>query len=166
MKNYIKSKLFVFFLLSITTVCLTSPSLMASNTVTTAEHQKIMTQYIKDLRTLQNQIFSLFESVVNAPPQGSTNLESKVNFIYSQVENLEKSISTYLNSVPRLSAQRRDVLIAFDALNFLENSLYQLTQFIKETNSVERILLLEDFYFLRTSTTETLNRLENIISRE
>lgn len=166
LKNYLKTKLFVFFLLSITTAFCIVPSIIASSSVPLNEHKKIITQYIQDIRILQNQVFSLFESLVSAPPQDPSNLDSKANFIYSQIQYVDRNITNYLNTVPRLSSERRDTLIALDALHFLENSFYQLTALIKETDSTKRTQSLEDFYFLRTSTTNTLNSLESIISRE
>jgi hypothetical protein len=163
MKNTIKLKLLPLLLVSnILFIC---PPLIASNTVSMSEHQKIITRYIEDIKTLQNQVFSLFENAVSVPSQDSPALDSKVNFIYSQLESLDKNITVYLENAPRLSTRRRDTLITLDALHFLENSLYQLIQLINEADPVKRTQLLEDFYFLRTSTTQTLNRLENIISR-
>lgn len=164
MSIYIKTKSFLLLLVLVTAVFFVSPPLSASSTVT--EHERIITQYINDIRTIQNQVFSLLESIISSPPQDSLNLNVRINFINRQLEALDRNIWDYLNTLPRLSTERRDTLIAFDALHFLENSFYQLTEYIKETDSTKGNLLLEDFYFLRTSTTNTLNRLENIISRQ
>lgn len=168
MRNYIKSKLFVLVLFSLAAIFFAPSPLIASDTITITEteHKNIITQYIKDIRILQNQIFSLSESIIGTSPEDSTNIKSKINFIYSQIESLDRNISNHLNAMPKLSSQRRDTLITFDALHFLENSLYQLNQLIKGNNSVQKARLLEDFYFYRTSTADTLNRLEDIISRE
>ncbi|WP_069999638.1 hypothetical protein [Cellulosilyticum sp. I15G10I2] len=166
MRNAIKSKLSLLLLLSIMIYCFIYPPLFSSNTVTPAEHKNIITQYIASIRILHNQVFSLFENAISVPPEDSTLLESKITFIYRQIEQLDRNISSYLDTLPRLSTERRDTLITMDALHFLENSLYQLTEFIRATDSATRTQLLGDFYFLRTATADALNRVENIILRE
>lgn len=162
MKNYFRLKLFTFFLLSISTILLLNSPLISASDVPMPEHKQIITQYIKDIRTLQEQILSLLEKA-DTPP---SSLNAQINFIYNNIEDVEKSILNYVTEVPKLSPQRQDLLLSLVALNATENSLYQLTQFINETSLVEKTLLLEDFYFLRTSANDTLNRLENIISRQ
>lgn len=166
MKKYTQSQLLIFFLLLLATFFVASPPLMASPTPNLSEHQQEITQYIQDIRDLQDQIFSLLEKVSTMPIENIGNLNAEIHFIYSNLETVEQKLLDYVKDIPKLSPQRRDVLLSLIALNSVENSLYQLIQFIKEPNSVERTLLLEDFYFLRTSAANTLYKLESIISRE
>ena len=166
MKKYTQSQLLIFFLLLLATLFVASPPLMASPTPNLSEHQQEITQYIQDIRDLQDQIFSLLEMVSTAPIENIGNLNAEIHLIYSNLETVEQKLLDYVKDIPKLSPQRRDVLLSLIALNSVENSLYQLIQFIKEPNSVERTLLLEDFYFLRTSAANTLYKLESIISRE
>jgi hypothetical protein len=166
MKSSIQSKGIFFLLLSIIAVFLAFTPLEASSDIAALEHKKLMAEYIADIRTLQDHILSLFENVASMPTKDSINLSSQINSFYKKIEDVEKKLLNYASKIPKLSPERRDLLLALVALNSVENSLYQLTQFIRETSQVERALLLEDFYFLRTSAIDTLNKLENIILRE
>ncbi|WP_069999637.1 hypothetical protein [Cellulosilyticum sp. I15G10I2] len=166
MNHYVKIKLFIPLLLSISTLCLAISPLSASGNVAMIEHKEILTQYIEDIRKLQDHIITLLEDVTGVPPVSNTDFTSELSLIYNEMEDVEKRILNYISSVPKLSYQRRDLLLSLVALNSVENSLYQLSQFIKETSGVEKALLLEDFYFLRTSASDTLYRLERIIERE
>lgn len=163
MKNYTLSKLFIFFLLSVAAVFFAFSKSMASNTNPMSEHKNTITQFIADIRSIQDQIFSLLEVIPSTPAKGNANLDSEISAIYSKIEDIEKKILNYVRALPKLSSQRRDILLTLIALNSVENSLFQLTQFIKTTNPVERTLLLEDFYFLRNKTTEALNKIEDSI---
>jgi hypothetical protein len=163
--NYVYKKRILFLLLSFLTTTF-YPSQLTVLATTQTPHARTITQYIQDVRRLNNQVFSLTEQVVNPPAEDLASTNARISFIYNQLQVLDRNIANYLYTLPKLSTERRDTLILLDALHYLENSLYQLTEFINEENSDTKMLLLEDFYFLRASTTNTLGRLEDIISRE
>jgi hypothetical protein len=129
-------------------------------------HTQIISQSIEDIRSIQQDTFLLFQNITSLSPIATPQLNEAINLIYAQIEDVQNTLLDYVTVVPPLTPERRDILFALISLNSAENSLYQLTRFTTETNSLARTLLLEDFYFLRTSTTQALNRLQNIISRE
>lgn len=140
--------------------------LASSDLLTMDNHTQIISQSIEDIRSIQQDTFLLFQNITSLSPIATPQLNEAINLIYAQIEDVQNTLLDYVTVVPPLTPERRDILFALISLNSAENSLYQLTRFTTETNSLARTLLLEDFYFLRTSTTQALNRLQNIISRE
>ena len=168
MKSSIKSKSLVLLILSTTImfIAISANASSISNNVSNAEHKQTIQQYINRIKTLQNQILYLNEYNLENSSANKTDLSNRITLVNNEIEELRKEISSYIDAVPSISYQNRDVALAFSALTFIKNSLYQLTLLSEATSAVDRNLLLEDFYLLNRSATDTLNILENLITRE
>lgn len=168
MKNIISLKLLIMLLIS-TTLMFTGISINASNisnTINDAQHKQTVQQYIDKLRTLQKQILFLNEYNLESSPTNKDLYSNSITLTNNQIENLREEISNYLETLPSISSQNRDVALAFNSLTFLKNALYQLILLGDTTSAVEKNLLLEDFYLFMRLATDTLNSLENVIIRE
>lgn len=165
MKSLIQSKPIIWLLLVSFFISIYFSSQAVTPTNPTA-HKEIMRQYIRDMRTLQDQVFYLSEIVLRDSAADTPTIANGIALINSSIEELNRSISNYLATVPSISSENRDILLAFNALNFAKNSLYQLSLLENTVSSVDRALLLEDFYLFRRAATETLTLLENLISRD
>ncbi|MDF2879205.1 MAG: hypothetical protein K0S30_2301 [Clostridia bacterium] len=165
MKYFTKSKSAIWLLLI--SFFISAPfSSNASIPANAVSHEDLMRQYIRDIRTLQDQVFYLSEIVLRDSAADTPTITNGISLINIRIDELTKSISDYLTIVPSISSENRDVLLVFNALNFIKNSLYQLSLLENTASSVDRALLLEDFYLFRRVGTETLTLLENLIARE
>ncbi|MDF2596092.1 MAG: hypothetical protein K0R69_2433 [Clostridia bacterium] len=165
MKFFIQSRPIIWLLLVsfFISIYFSSQAVTPANPV---DHKEIMRQYIRDMRTLQDQVFYLSEIVLRDSAADTPTIANGITLINGSIEELNRSISNYLATVPSISSENRDILLAFNALNFAKNSLYQLSLLENTVSSVDRALLLEDFYLFRRAATETLTLLENLISRD
>lgn len=168
MKSLIKSKPLVLFILS-TAIMFIAISVNASNisnTVSDAEHKQIIQQYIDRIRILQTEILYTNESNLEDSSTNKATLSNRITLINDEIEDLRKEISNYVDAVPSISSQNRDVALAFSALTFIKNELYQLSLLTQATSAVDKNLLLGDFYLFNRLATDTLNILEDLIARE
>lgn len=164
MKNYIKLRLFILLVLSVTIMSMAIP-LSASNTISDANHKETIQQYISDIRRIQDQIFYLSQIILRGSPEDTPAISNGINLANHRIQELHKAISSYLEITPTISAQNRDALFASISLSLSKNALYQLNVLVNTHNYVDKSLLLEDFYLFKKVSTETLEELEELISR-
>ena len=162
MKIYIKRKFFTTLFLYLSTI-LIATSLSAS-TASNASHNYTIQTFINNIRLLQDQVFSLAEFALENPSEDKTRLTNSIRAVNSNIESLNREILDYLNTLPSISSQNSDVLLAQNALNLVKNSLYQINLLVNTTSGVERLLLLQEFFRLRVNAAETLVGLQNAIS--
>lgn len=168
MKRIIKSRQSLLLILS-TAIMFIAISVNASNisnTVSNAEHKQIIQQYIDRIKTLQNQIFFLNEYNLEDSTSNKTIPPTSITLLNTEIENLREEISNYLETIPNISSQNRDAILALNSLNFLKNALYELGVIGDTTNVVDKNLSLENFYLLMRLSSDTLGALENLIARD
>ncbi len=168
MKSSIKSKPFILLILftTIMFIAISTNASNISNSVSNAEHNQIIQQYIDKIKNLQEQIFYLNEYNLESSPENKAILSTRIPIINNEIEELRREISNYIEVIPTLSTQNRDIALVFNALTFVKNSLYQLSILSNATSAVDKNVLLEDFYLAIRSATDTLNTLEDLMTRE
>ena len=167
-KKYFKLKPFILFILSISMLFM-CPSIKATNTTNTvsdATHKQTIQQYVDRIKTLQNQIFFLNEYNLQESPKNKSLQSTNLTLANNEIENLREDITNYLDTIPSISSQNRDVALAFNSLTFLKNAVYQLILLQDATTTVEKNQLLQDFYVFNRLSNDTINVLDDIISRE
>ncbi|MBU3811235.1 MAG: hypothetical protein H9893_06235 [Candidatus Niameybacter stercoravium] len=168
MKNFITSKLLILLFVS-TTIMFTGIATNASdisNTVNDAQHKQKIQQYIDKIQTLQKQLLFLNEYNLESSPTNKATYSNSLTLANNEIEELREEIFNYLETIPSISYQNRDVALAFNSLTFLKNALYQLILLGDTTSAVDKNLLLEDFYLFMRLSNDTLSTLENIIARD
>lgn len=164
MKNIIKSKSLISVILSISIIFIAFP-LSGSSLTNNATHKKTITQFIDDVRTIQNQVFYLAQFALENPPRDRRELVNNIKLVNDRIVEVDKNIQDYLKTVPNISFQNRDALLLMNALNFTKNALYELELLSDTTSNVDRVLILEEFFRFRQAAIDILNSVENVILR-
>ncbi len=164
MKKQIKSKKMLCFILATILILLGLPlsaTTLPSNN--NAAHEKMMLQYLDELKSLQNRTFYLSQIALDNPPIDKIALLSNISNINGELDALNKKVMSSLSAVPSISQENTELLLTLNAINLIKNSLYQLTKLSDTTANVDRILLLEEFFRLRIDAEETLDALTSAI---
>lgn len=135
----------------------------ASNTATSS-HNRTIQSFIDDITSLQNRVFSIAGSALEASQPDTQNLNYLINLVNLDIESLNKSILEYLSTLPSISSQTSDTLLIQNALNLVKNSLYQIDLLVNAPSKVDQLLILQEFFRLRVNAAETLTGIQNIIS--
>lgn len=176
MYSKINSKYLACIILSTILVSNTSP--ISANAVTTttmddaptlpsaAEHQRTMNHFINPLISIHSRLFQLVQLPLENTPQSTTTLNQNIALITTEITRLRGQLRTYLSELPPLSTQNRDVLLLFNVLNYTESALVSLSGLPNTPSSVERVILLSNFFDLRTSALRELNVIQSFLTQQ
>ncbi|MGL4739066.1 MAG: hypothetical protein ACRCW2_16630 [Cellulosilyticaceae bacterium] len=162
MQKYMKQKFLLILLLSVAVLFIAFPT--SGTDLNTSTHRQTIQTFINDIKSLQNLVFTLAQSALEDSPKDPTKLNNQIKFINSEIETLNTRILDYLTTVPSISAQNSDTLLAQNALNLVKNSLYQINRLVNAPSKVDELLILQEFFRLRVNAAETLTGLQAIIS--
>lgn len=162
MKKSSNKKSFIPLLLTLT-ILFTSFPLIASNT-SISSHDQTIQKFIDDIQLLQNQVFTLAQSAFENSPEYKSTIKNEIKLINTNIQSLDNEILAYLSTLPSISSENSDTLLVQNALNLVKNSLYQIDLLSNSTTSLERFLILQEFFRLRVNAAETLLGLKNLIS--
>ncbi len=169
MNNKFRSKSLVSIILLIITL---STPLQASPSAlnepvppTAAEHQKIITQFISEIRAIQNQVFDIAQFALSGQLSPLQTITPNIQVIDNNIERLNRRIQDYLQTIPRLGIQNRDVLLISNALNLIKNGLYTLNLLTSATTDIQRVTLLDEFFRSRIAAKDTLNTVEELLTQ-
>ncbi|PHV72219.1 hypothetical protein CS063_01720 [Sporanaerobium hydrogeniformans] len=166
MKKYFKtlSYLLLISLLFLNPVYLNASIPTTITSTSNAEFKKLITQFISDLNTIQNRIFRASQLTIEQPLKSSL-LKSELNSINSDITKLRKQVVDYDSTIPNNDLRSSILLLLRSAINDTQNSLYQLDSLSSASNSLDKILLLEDYFQFKKSGEQTLNEVEKRLSR-
>lgn len=176
MDNITKIKAFISTILltgitfTYTQLCATdiSPDLQVtpSPTITSslAEHKQIISQFIDEVRNIQNRTYQLIQVALDSPIKDITSFKRNINTINTDAANLRRNVLNYQTTLLDTSFQYRDVLLLLNALNYTKNALFELELLSVRTSNVERTRIFENLFQSRTEGINALNILENLIS--
>jgi hypothetical protein len=132
--------------------------------VSDTEHKRIMTQFISELKSIQNRILGASQLALDEPPE-NISLTRDINLINNDISKLRQRVIEYNSDIPSTDLRNKDALFLRNAINDSQISLYQLSEISQTTTNLEKILLLEDFFEYKKSGEQTLVNLENMITR-
>lgn len=132
--------------------------------VSPAEHQRIIREYIDQIRIMHNKSFQLVQLTLDSPIKDAPALRHSINLINADIESVRRRIRNYLSTAQTTPTQIRDVLLLFNALNHTSNQMLYLNQLSYATTNIQKVLYLEYFYRSRQATIDTLTAVESFIS--
>jgi hypothetical protein len=156
MNNIIKTKSLIAIMLSIVVLCAAIPL----SSTSTNSHQEIINQFIYEITEVQTQVFDIAQFALNQSLVPG-DLSPNIRLIDDTIKRLDRKILNYLETIPSVSTQNRDVLLLLNALNFIKNGLYTLNLLTIANTDVERIALLDEFFRSRIAAKDTINTLES-----
>ncbi|WP_141722953.1 hypothetical protein [Cellulosilyticum sp. I15G10I2] len=161
--------IFMFTHLSLTTFTLPFDPVLpvapdTAEPVSPIDHQRIMQEYINQIRTMHNRSFQLVQLTLDSPIRDIPSLRHSINLINIEIDSVRRQLRDYLSHVQTTRIQNRDVLLLFNALNHTSNQLLYLEQLSYAISNVEKALLLGDFYRSRQATIDTLDAAEAFVS--
>lgn len=130
-----------------------------------AEHKQTIYQFLNDLKSIQNRTFQLSQLVVDNHPEDMPDFSKNITSVNYDLDSLRKKILDYLSILPTMSVENRDILLLLAAVNHSKNALFDLNSLSQTTNKVEKIILFEKFFNNRIDSNNSINALENIISK-
>jgi len=145
-----------------------SPDLQVTQSPTAtsslAEHKQIISQFIDEIRNIQNRTYQLIQVALDNPIKDITNFKRNINTINSDAAELRRNVLNYQTTLIDTSFQYRDVLLLLNALNYTKNTLFELELLSVITSNVERTRIFENLFQSRAEGVNALNILENLIS--
>ncbi len=175
MNNKLKPKLLIPIILSIilstafisAPVSADDPMIVSGATPvgpTPPEHLRKITEFISEIRHVQNQVFDVAQFALNPETTDPRSLAPNISLIAHSIERIRQRILEYSTTIPSVGNQNRDVLLLLNALNFNKNRLNTISLLTATSTSVERIGLLDEFFRSRIAAKDTLNTIEELIS--
>lgn len=167
MKKINRLKPFICTILSIAILFTSMPVMATVKTpiISDAEHKEIIQDFLTEIKSLQQQAYSIAQATVTSPAENTKQLEARINLVNADTDRLIKKIQEYYSIVPDLSDRNRHVLLTFNTINLVETSLYTLSLLIRATTDLERIELLDQFFSDRIGSLNTLKTLEEILAK-
>ncbi|MHC1750758.1 MAG: hypothetical protein AB9856_20995 [Cellulosilyticaceae bacterium] len=164
---------FIKLLLSLTLSILTIFNPIVANAtsisnlpnIPSAQHKHTIQEFITELNTLQNRIYSLTQFSLgdeSTPPP--SDFSATIRSINNDLAQLNREIGNYYDTLPTFSEENREVLLVFNAYNFTKDGLYTLSLLNTAPSSIERIQLLDRYFKSRLSALDTLNLLNELLS--
>jgi hypothetical protein len=132
---------------------------------TPPEHKIAVTQFITEIRFIQNQVYSTAQFALNNTSINSTTLRGTITLISNNIKTIRNRITEYSDTIPSVGNRNRDVLLLLNTLNFINNSLNTLYQLSIVQSDIERISLLDEFFRFRIHTKDTLATIEYLLSK-
>lgn len=155
-----KSSCFILLL----SLCIFSSTLYAANS-SYSSHESIINEYIIQLNQVMNQVFTLAEKTTFSTPASKSTFNTDLGVITSNLRSINDSMTNYYNSLESDSLERRNVTLLFNAVNLIQNNLFELTQLNNAATSVEKMLILETYFRFRVEATDTLNNLNYLLQQ-
>lgn len=133
--------------------------------ISDAQHKQIIRQFLGEIKEIQRQTTDV--SLLALTPSSLSNgqLQSRINLIENNIQGLNKRVQDYLSTVPEVGERNRHVLLTFNVLNLVKGGLYLLNLLVNTTTDAERFAILEEYFYSRATALETLEILEDILSR-
>lgn len=147
-----------YLLIFIASTLIFTSSLFATDT-TNAIYKQTVTTYIEQLSVLQNQIFTLAQKATFSSANSDSTFNSELDAMYSTLDQIYGSMTIYYNSLPAKSIERRNLLILFNAINLLRGSLFQFDELSNTESSLEKMILLENYFGFKIEANDTINKL-------
>ena len=132
--------------------------------ISNTEHKKTMTQFISELKVIQDRIFKVAQVALDEPPENVA-ITRDINLINSDISRLRQQVIAYNSDIPAPDLKNKDVLFLRNAINDSQISLYQLDEISQTTTNLEKVLILQDFFEYKKSGEQTVINLENLMAR-
>lgn len=120
-----------------------------------------LTTYIDQLLVIQNRIFTLAKDIVfpDSPPSQS-NIKERINRLDEHLDTITLELSSKLNV---LDAHDREIRLVLNAINYMQNALFELKCIVSADNSTVKMMDLERFVNFKVYATNTINFVLNLM---
>ena len=137
MKSKLKSYTIIFVLICATTL---QASQIQNSTV-----QK----YLDELLLIQNQVFTLAQRVVCPLEDITTAQHANMLHLENSLDSINKKLTEALTTITENNETSRELRLLLTAVNYIQNSLYELRDYCSKQNAPEKLLILERFFNFR-----------------
>ncbi|WP_069999657.1 hypothetical protein [Cellulosilyticum sp. I15G10I2] len=168
MENKNLLKLLVSIMLS-TVIIFANIPLYATNgndiIISDAKHKQTIEEFLGEIKNIEGQVTDIALLALKSSSTQDGQLQSRINLIENNIQRLNKIVQDYLKTVPEVGERNRHVLLTFNALNLIKGSLYILNLLVNITDDIESFELLEEYFYSRATALDTLEILEEILSK-
>ena len=154
-----KFKLTLTILLSF--ILIINTSLYASTLPSNS--QQDVQQYISNLILLKNNMYTLAQEIVFSWDDTSS-ADDALTRLHSSLNNTANKIGLNLNSAPQDSSLYRNLLILFNATNYLKAALYELELLAQQNTPSEKIRTLERYFNFLIYANNSIRFFDNLQS--
>jgi hypothetical protein len=167
MNHNIRSKILLFLSLLIS-ICFSFPasaSSLPTTPISDEQHKQIITNYLNQIEAMHNQVDAIAQVAISEPQEDCALLCDRITVINTNIENLNSLIQDYLATNPGVSERNKHIILTFNFINLVKSNLYNLSQLIHTTSSIDRFLLLNEYFTTRANALSTLDILRNILAK-
>lgn len=157
-----KSKLKLYPILLLTFILIFSASIKAS-TLNTPSIQ--VSQYVEYLADIQRRIFTHAQQLTFPSSSGqSSSFSSGFDSITKTLTNMSSDITAELSNANIESGYASELRLLLNAINYIQNSLYELNLLSQSNNSTDKLIILEKYFNFRVYATNTLTFVTQLLS--
>lgn len=157
-----KSKLKPYAIILLIFILIFSASIKAS-TLNTPSIQ--VSQYVEYLADIQRRIFTHALQLIFPSSSGqSSSFSSGFDSITKVLNDMSSDIESELSNANIELGYASELRLLLNAINYIQNSLYELNLFSQSNNSADKLMILERYFNFRVYATNTLTFVTRLLS--